>query len=532
MQQAVQIKSALETKPLTLEAHTKFRNFEPEALYEEAIRRGEGRIAKGGALVVDTGAHTGRSPQDKFIVRDALTESSVWWENSLAMTPERFDALYADMLEYARRRGLFSQDLYGGADPACRQNIRVYTEYAWHSLFIRNLLIRPPASEASNFIPDFTILDMPSFKADPERHGCRSQTVIAIDIARKMALIGGTAYAGEIKKSVFTYLNFLLPAVGVLPMHCAANCGDSGVALFFGLSGTGKTTLSTDTGRSLIGDDEHGWCERGVFNFEGGCYAKAMRLSRESEPQIFATSERFGAVLENVAFDPLTRIPDFNDDSRTENTRIAYPLEFIANASLTGRCGHPKSILMLACDAFGVLPPISKLNPAQAMYHFLSGYTAKVAGTEKGIKEPQVTFSTCFGAPFMPRHPSEYGRLFRKLIARFNVDCWLVNTGWSGGPYGVGARMPIHVTRSLVRAAIDGSLARGDFRVDPNFGLSVPRSAPGIDDDLLNPAKTWASKSALDDAAKRLTKMFRENFTAFEPFVERDVLRGGPIFTA
>jgi len=528
MRHAVRVDDASGNVPYRLDARPNFHNLDAPRLYEEAVRRQEARIAKGGALVVETGPHTGRSPQDKFFVRDAATDDSIWWDNNRAMTPEHFGLLHADMLAHAGRRDIFSQDLHGAADPDCRLNIRVHTEYAWHSLFIRNLLIRPDAHEHAAFSPDFTILDLPSFKADPSRHGCRSQTVIAIDVTRKLALICGTAYAGEIKKSVFTYLNFLLPASGVLPMHCAANHADDGVALFFGLSGTGKTTLSADPSRSLIGDDEHGWSECGIFNFEGGCYAKAIRLSREAEPEIFATSERFGTVLENVAIDPMTRIPDFNDDSRTENTRIAYPLDFIANSSRTGCGGHPKNIVMLACDAFGVLPPISKLNPAQAMYHFLSGYTAKVAGTEKGIREPQATFSTCFGAPFMPRHPSEYGNLLRELIAKRNVDCWLVNTGWSGGPYGTGARMPIHVTRSLVRAALDGSLSGVEFRKDPYFGLLRPCSAPGVEPDFLDPSTTWPSKRALDETANALVGMFCDNFRTFASFVPRDVSRAGP----
>ncbi|PWB78622.1 MAG: phosphoenolpyruvate carboxykinase (ATP) [Methylocystaceae bacterium] len=504
-------------------------NLEAPALYGEAIRRNEARIARGGALVVETGAHTGRSPDDKFIVRDALTEASVWWENCRAMSPEHFDRLRADMATSAGETPLFMQDLYAGADPLRRLKVRVYSEYAWHSLFIRNLLIRPPKTELADFRPDLTILDLPSFRAHPDRHGCRSQTIIAIDFSRKTALIGGTSYAGEIKKSVFSYLNFILPAEGVLPMHCAANVGEQGdTAIFFGLSGTGKTTLSADPSRSLIGDDEHGWSSEGVFNFEGGCYAKAIRLSREAEPQIFATSERFGSVMENVALDPLTRLPDFEDDSLTENTRIAYPLDFIANASASGRALHPRNIVMLTCDAFGVLPPIAKLDPAQAMYHFLSGYTAKVAGAEKGVREPQATFSTCFGSPFMPRHPSEYGNLLRGLIERHQVDCWLVNTGWTGGKYGVGERIPIHATRSLLRAALDGSLARSEFRADPHFGLLTPRTAPDVEASLLDPASTWSSKRDFAETAKRLIGMFRENFAKFEPHVDREIVAAQP----
>ena len=385
-------------------------------LYEQALQRHEAHIATHGPLVADTGVHTGRSPKDKFVVRDAETAPIVWWENNNAMSVEHFDALLADFIGHAKGKALFAQDLYGGADPALRVRTRVFTEYAWHSLFIRNLLIRPPAEDLAAFIPDLTIVDLPSFRADPKRHGARSETIIACDFSRKIVLIGGSSYAGEMKKAVFTFLNYVLPAKHVMPMHCSANTGKDGdTAIFFGLSGTGKTTLSADPQRTLIGDDEHGWGRNGVFNFEGGCYAKAIKLSREAEPEIYSTTERFGTVMENVTLDPELRTPDFDDNSKTENTRIAYPLHFIANASATGRAGHPKNIIMLTCDAFGVLPPVAKLDPAQAMYHFLSGYTAKVAGTEKGVTEPQATFSTCFGAPFMPLHPTVYGNLLRDL---------------------------------------------------------------------------------------------------------------------
>lgn len=505
-------------------------NLDAPRLYEEAIKRKEAVVATGGALAAETGAHTGRSPKDKFIVRDALTQSSIWWENSNAMAPEHFDVLHADMLAHASGMDLFAQDLYGGAEPAHRLKVRVFTEYAWHSLFIRNLLIRPPRHELASFLADLTILDLPSFRADPARHGCRSQTVIAVDFSRKIVLIGGTSYAGEIKKAVFGYLNFLLPGKRVMPMHCSANVGSNGdTALFFGLSGTGKTTLSADPSRTLIGDDEHGWGGEGIFNFEGGCYAKAIKLSREAEPEIHAASERFGTILENIVLDPLTRVPDFDDSSKTENTRIAYPLDFIANASTTGRAGHPKNIVMLTCDAFGVLPPIAKLDGAQAMYHFLSGYTAKVAGTEQGISEPQATFSTCFGAPFMPRHPSEYGNLLRDLIAKHRAECWLVNTGWTGGKYGVGRRMPIHVTRKLLTAALDGSLFVGtSFRTDPHFGVLVPCAVPGLQSDLLDPAKTWDDPDEFAVTARKLVEMFRANFVKFEPYVDSAVKAAQP----
>ncbi|PSC03341.1 phosphoenolpyruvate carboxykinase (ATP) [Alsobacter soli] len=508
-----------------------FWNLQTPRLYEEAIARKEAILAQGGPIVAETGAHTGRSPKDKFTVKDATTADSVWWDNNGAISPEHFNILLGDMLEHAKGKELFAQDLYGGADPNFRVKVRVFTEYAWHSLFIRTMLIRPEWQDLASFIPDMTIVDLPSFKADPARHGCRSETIIACDFTRKIVLIGNSSYAGEMKKSVFGYLNFVLPPKGVMPMHCSANTAKDAkddVALFFGLSGTGKTTLSADPNRTLLGDDEHGWAPAGVFNFEGGCYAKAIKLSREAEPEIYATTERFGTIMENVVLDPETRVPDFDDGSRTENTRIAYPIDFIPNASLTGRAGIPKNIVMLTCDAFGVMPPIAKLTPAQAMYHFLSGYTAKVAGTEKGVTEPQATFSTCFGAPFMPRHPSVYGNLLRELIAKHGVDCWLVNTGWTGGKYGVGRRMPIRVTRRLLTAALEGSLNRADFRTDPYFGFSVPTSVPGVEPHILYPVKTWANKAEFAEMAQRLVGMFKDNFAKFEAHVDADVMAAAP----
>ncbi len=445
------------------------------------------------------------------------------------MSRESFDLLYADFVASAAGKELFVQDLVGGADLKHSLPTRVITEYAWHSLFIRNLLIRPEVADLASFEPSFTIIDLPSFKADPKKYGVRTETVIACDFTRRIVLIGGTSYGGEMKKSVFTMLNFLLPSVGVMPMHCSANVNDEGeVAVFFGLSGTGKTTLSADPSRTLIGDDEHGWSPDGVFNFEGGCYAKTIRLSREAEPEIYSTTERFGTVLENVPLDPITGVPDLDDDRKTENTRAAYPLNFISNASATGRAGQPKNIIMLTADAFGVMPPIAKLTPAEAMYHFLSGYTAKVAGTEKGVTEPQATFSTCFGAPFMPRHPSEYGNLLMKLIAEHGVDCWLVNTGWTGGAYGVGKRMPIKVTRRLLSAALDGSLKDASFYRDPNFGFEVPTDVAGIETDLLHPRSTWADKAAFDAQAKKLVDMFIKNFSKFEAHVDATVLDAAP----
>ena len=504
-------------------------NLTEPALYEHAVAGGEASIVQGGALCAETGIHTGRSPKDKHTVVDSLTENTVWWENNRKLTQAQFQLLYEDFIAHARGKTLFAQDLYGGADPKYRIKARVFTELAWHSLFIRTLLIRPERGELAKFVPDLTIVDLPSFKADPKRHGVRSETVIAIDFSRKIVLIGGTSYAGEMKKSVFTTLNYYLPAEGVMPMHCSANVGPAGdAALFFGLSGTGKTTLSADPNRTLIGDDEHGWGPQGIFNFEGGCYAKTIKLSREAEPEIWAASQRFGTVLENVVFDPDTRVCDFDDDSKTENTRSAYPLDFIPNASRNGRAGHPSNIIMLTADAYGVMPPIAKLSPAQAMYHFLSGYTAKVAGTEKGLIGVQPEFSTCFGAPFLPRHPSEYGNLLREYIAMHDVDCWLVNSGWTGGKYGVGRRMPIKATRTLLRAALDGSLKTASFRTDPYFGFSVPTSVPGVEPHLLYPMKTWKDKAEFDQTARNLVKMFQDNFAKFEQHVDADVRAAAP----
>src|SRR5207342_3628655 len=490
-------------------------NLNEPALYEHAIAAGEAALVEGGALCAETGHHTGRSPKDKHTVVDALTENSVWWDGNRKMSKESFDNLLADFLKHAEGRKLFAQDLYGGADPKYRIKTRIFTEYAWHSLFIRQLLIRPAQTELQGFVPELTIVDLPSFKPDAKRHGGRdgSDTMVAIDFTRKIVLICGSSYAGEMKKSVFTGLNFSPPAQGVMPMHCSANVGEKGdVALFFGLSGTGKTTLSADPNRILIGDDEHGWGPDGVFNFEGGCYAKCIKLSQEAEPEIYAATNRFGAVLENVIFDSETRICDFDSDKKTENTRSAYPIEFMPLASKTGRAGQPKNIIFLAADAFGVMPPIAKLTPAQAMYHFLSGYTAKVAGTEKGLVGVEPEFSTCFAAPFLPRPPSEYGNLLRELIAKHKVDCWLVNSGWTGGVYGVGRRMPIKVTRALVTGALDGSLKNASFRTDPYFGFAVPTSVPGIEPHLLYPMKTWKDKAEFDKTARKLVRMFQENF--------------------
>jgi phosphoenolpyruvate carboxykinase (ATP) len=526
---------AVRSAPSSFEAAApeRFRNLTAAAYYELAVRRGEGEIAAEGPLVVKTGEHTGRSAQDKFTVRHPEIEAKIWWDNSKPIAPEQFEILRRDMLDYAAGKELFAQDLHGGADKDHSIRVRVFTELAWHSLFIQHLLVRPPIAErgfSTGAAPDFTIVALPGFEADPARHGCRSKTIIAVDFVRRMVLIGGTSYAGEMKKSVFTILNFLLPEAGVMPMHCSVNVGNADdAAVFFGLSGTGKTTLSADPSRTLVGDDEHGWSENGLFNFEGGCYAKMIRLSAEAEPEIYATTKRFGTVLENVVMDPATRALDLNDASLAENSRGAYPIHYIPNASETGRAPHPKNIIMLTADAFGVLPPIARLSPEQAMYHFLSGFTAKVAGTEKGLgKEPQPTFSTCFGAPFMPRHPSEYGKLLGELIERHRAACWLVNTGWTGGAFGEGSRMPIKATRALLAAALDGSLKSAPMRKDPVFGFDVPTSVRGVDDRILNPRETWREPSHYDAQAKKLAKMFVENFRKFEPYVSESVRNAAP----
>jgi len=502
-------------------------NLQEPALMEVSVTRGEGEIGNGGTLLVSTGKHTGRSPKDKFVVKEPSVEPHIWWENNPPMSPDNFETLYQDMLAHIVGGELFVQDLYAGADPNHRLNVRVMTELAWHNLFIRHMLRRPAPAELEGFEAEFTILNCPSFSADPERHGCRSETVIAISFERKLILIGGTSYAGENKKSVFSVLNYLLPDKGVMPMHCSANHapGDPhDVAIFFGLSGTGKTTLSAEPRRVLLGDDEHGWSDIGTFNFEGGCYAKTIDLNPDAEPEIYATTSRFGTVIENMVYDPYTKELDFKDDSLTPNMRCAYPLDAISNASDTSRGGVPKNIIMLTCDAFGVLPPIAKLTPAQAMYHFLSGFTSKVAGTEKGVTEPQPTFSTCFGAPFMPRRPEVYGALLREKIAKTGATCWLVNTGWTGGAFGVGSRMPIKATRALLASALDGSLNNATFRMDDAFGFAVPTSCNGVPDILLDPRRTWDKSDAYDRQAARLVRMFEENFRQYEAQVGADVM--------
>ncbi len=505
-------------------------NLPPAALYEEAVRRGEGVIAEAGPLSCRTGQHTGRSPNDKFFVREPSSEDAIdWGAVNRPMTAQQFDALEEDFTAALRGRELFVQDCHAGADSRYRLAIRVVTEHAWHSLFAQNLFITGDDRRSWPGDAEFTVIDLPGLQANPSRHGTRSDVVIALNFARRLVLIGGTSYAGEIKKSIFTVMNYLLPMQDVLPMHCSANVGQSGdVALFFGLSGTGKTTLSSDAERRLIGDDEHGWSESGIFNFEGGCYAKTIRLSAEAEPQIFAATRRFGTVLENVVVDPTTRRLDLDDDRYTENTRAAYPISFIDNAVMEGQGGHPSHVVMLTADAFGVLPPIARLTPDSAMYHFLSGYTAKVAGTEKGVTEPKATFSTCFGAPFLPLPPARYARMLGERIAQHRAQAWLVNTGWTGGPYGVGTRIRIKFTRAMINAAVKGELAAVEFVRDPTFNVDVPRSCPGVPVEVLEPRATWSSSADYDEQAARLAGMFAANFKAFESGVSAAVRAAGP----
>ena len=515
----------LEDQGITGLGNVYYNLLEP-ALIEAALKRDEGTLGEGGTFLVSTGKHTGRSPKDKFVVRTPSVEDSIWWENNAPMEPAAFETLYADMVAHMEGGDYFVHDLFGGADPAHRLDVRVVTELAWHGLFIRHLLRRPDRDELDDFTADFTIINCPTFQADPAKHGCRSETVIALNFDKKLILIGGTEYAGENKKSVFSLLNYLLPEKGIMPMHCSANHAPGNpvdTAIFFGLSGTGKTTLSADPARTLIGDDEHGWSDRGTFNFEGGCYAKTINLSAEAEPEIYATTKKFGTVIENMVFDEETKELEFEDDSLTANMRCAYPLHYISNASSSALGGHPKNIIMLTCDAFGVLPPIARLTPAQAMYHFLSGFTSKVAGTERGVTEPEPTFSTCFGAPFMPRRPEAYGNLLREKIAKHGATCWLVNTGWTGGAYGSGSRMPIRATRALLTAALDGTLAEADFRKDANFGFEVPVSVPGVADILLDPRRTWADATAYDAQAEKLVQMFADNFEQYVPYIDDDV---------
>jgi phosphoenolpyruvate carboxykinase (ATP) len=505
-------------------------NLPTAELYEDAVRRGEGLIAAEGPLVVRTGKHTGRSPEDKFIVAEPGSEGKIWWGAvNRPISEEHYDRLRARLVEYAAARDLYSQDCFIGAAPAHRRSLRVYTETAWASIFARNLFRRPTPAQLADFTPNFTIICVPSFQADPATEGTRTGTAILVHLGRMEVLIVGTEYAGEIKKSAFTVMNYLMPDEGVLPMHSAINVGPDGdAAVFFGLSGTGKTTLSADPLRSLVGDDEHGWAEGLTFNFEGGCYAKTIRLSPMYEPDIFQTTRRFGTILENVDLDPATRALDLDSERITENTRGAYPIEFIGNADETGIAGSPLAVIFLTADAFGVLPPIARLTREQAAYHFISGYTAKLAGTEVGIKEPKATFSACFGAPFMPRHPGEYADMLIRHLEREAVPVWLVNTGWTGGPYGTGERMNIAHTRSIVRAALDGSLAKVAMRTDPVFGFEVPTSCPNVPGSFLDPRATWEDPDAYDAMAAKLARMFADNIDAFADGVSKAVRAAGP----
>jgi phosphoenolpyruvate carboxykinase (ATP) len=513
--------------------NTVYWNLPIEALYEELTFRGEGKITQQGAVVVNSGKHTARAPNDKFIVREPTTEEQVWWsEYNCPFSSEKFDELYNRLLAYLQGRDLFVQDCFAGADPEYRLPVRIITEYAWHSLFARNMFILPQSVEAyRQHVPQFTVLCVPSFKAYEPIDGTRSSTFIIINFDRKVCIIGDSAYGGEIKKSIFTVLNYILPLEGVMPMHCSANVGNDGdVALFFGLSGTGKTTLSADPRRRLIGDDEHGWSDQGVFNFENGCYAKVICLSESAEPQIYACTRRFGTILENVIFDPVTRMIDLDDDQITENTRASYPLTFIENTVPEKMAGHPSNIVLLTCDASGVLPPIAKLTPNQALYQFISGYTAKIGGTEVGLgEEPKITFSTCFGAPFMVHHPSFYADLLRRKIERHGVSCWLLNTGWVGGPYGIGKRISIGYTRAMLDAALDGSLLEVKFEKDPVFGFAVPRSCNGVPAEVLDPSSSWASKDQYMDKYRELATRFIDNFKKFAPDCPREVVEEGPV---
>ena len=509
---------------------TEHWNLSPVQLYEEALRRNEGRMAHMGGFAAVTAPHTGRSPNDRFIVRDAATEETVDWGSvNVPMSPNHYRALRTDVVAHLNERELFVRDARAGEDPTAGLNVRVITPNAWHNLFAYNMFLRPSDKELEDMEPGFTVLHAPGMEADPDRHGTRSSTFVAVNFTEREVLIGGTNYAGEIKKSIFSVLNYMLPDQGILPMHCSANVGDEGdVALFFGLSGTGKTTLSADPERGLIGDDEHGWGQNGVFNFEGGCYAKVINLSSEAEPEIYKATQMFGTILENVVLVEPSREIAFGDGNITENTRASYPIHYIPNAVLPGLGGHPENVVFLTCDAFGVLPPIARLSPDQAMYHFLSGYTAKVAGTERGVTEPKAAFSACFGAPFLPRHPAEYADMLGKRLEEHGSRVWLVNTGWSGGGFGVGSRMKIAHTRAMVRAALLGQLDTVATQEDPVFGLHVPVDVPGVPGSVLTPRSTWADGDGYDAAARKLADMFRENFRKYADRTPERVRNAGP----
>jgi len=521
--------ASIEFSGLAPEHHVHW-NYGPAELVEHAVRRKEGMLADGGPFCAVTSPHTGRSPNDKFFVKESSSDGKVWWGKvNQALAPEYFDRLHADVVRHLNGQEIFVRDLFAGADPEYRIPVRFVTPNAWQALFVYNMFLRPTHSELGAFTPEWQVLHAPEMSADPKVHGTKSSTFIVVNLGKRIILIGGTRYAGEMKKSIFTILNYLLPNRGVLSMHCSANVGEAGdVALFFGLSGTGKTTLSADPDRGLIGDDEHGWSDKGVFNFEGGCYAKVIRLSREGEPEIFQTTRMFGTVLENVVVDPETRKIDLDSAAITENTRSSYPIHYIPNHVAGGQGGHPSHIVFLTCDAFGVMPPIARLTPAQAMYHFLSGYTAKVAGTERGVTEPKETFSACFGAPFLPLHPNTYAQLLGQKIAKHGVQCWLVNTGWTGGGFGTGQRMRLAHTRAMVRAALAGKLDKTANATEPVFGLSVPQHVPGVPDDVLLPRKTWSDQAAYDTMAAKLAALFKNNFVQFQDQVPAAVREAGP----
>ena len=512
--------------------NTIYWNLTTSGLYEQIIRRREGLLTHLGPVLVRTGAYTGRSPNDKFIVKEPTTEDKIWWGPvNRPFSEEKFAHIWHRLQAYLQGSDVFIQDCYIGVDEKYRVPLRIITEYAWHSLFARNMLINiTDRDELKNHIPAYTIIDLPKFHAVPELDGTNSEAFILLNLGQKLILIGGTSYGGELKKAAFTLINFLLPDKNVLPMHCSANVSKEGdTALFFGLSGTGKTTLSADPDRALIGDDEHGWSEDGIFNFEGGCYAKVIRLSKEAEPAIYATTRKFGTILENVSIDAYSRKPDLDDSSFTENTRASYPITHLDNIVPEGKGKHPKNVIFLTADAFGVLPPLSKLTLEQAMYHFLLGYTAKVAGTERGITEPQATFSSCFGAPFMPQHPSVYAKLLGEKLQKHNVTTWLVNTGWTGGSYGTGHRMSIKHTRALLNSALEGKLNDVEFETDPVFGLRIPLSCPGVPSEILNPGNTWKDKADYDEKARKLAGMFRDNFKQYKDFVSSEVNKAGPL---
>jgi phosphoenolpyruvate carboxykinase (ATP) len=500
-------------------------------LLEQAILRDEGQMAREGGFVATTGQHTGRSPNDKFTVLNDASDGKVWWGKvNRSISPEQFERVRQRMLDFFKGKDVFVQDVYAGAHPQHSLPIRVVNTYAWHSMFARNMFLQLPEDKLATHEPEYLVLHAPDFKCIPEEEGTNSEACVLVDFERKLVLIGGTHYAGEIKKSIFTVLNFMLPAKNILPMHCSANVSSDGdVALFFGLSGTGKTTLSSDPDRALIGDDEHGWADDGVFNFEGGSYAKVIRLRKDLEPLIWAASQRLGAILENVVLDPATRAVDYDDGSLTENTRASYTIEFLPNHVSEGRAGHPSNIFFLTADAFGILPPIARLTPEQAQYHFISGYTSKLAGTEKGLgKEPQATFSACFGAPFLPQHPKVYADLLAEKMQQHNAKIWLINTGWTGGPFGQGERIKLPFTRAMVSAALEGKLDIADMRIDENFGFSVPKQVEGVPDEVLNPRRTWAQGAAYDEQAAKLVDLFKENFTEYAGELSAEVVAAGP----